>query len=110
MAGDETERGGVYEARLAITAGTTEQPVLDAGAPAGFDGHSAFTGWLLRGLTKDLPAEAGDEPINALSLYLYLQREVDQATKGKETPSCGFLHGHGIGNIWLQITKGDPPA
>jgi len=108
LAGGETERGGVFEARLAITAGTTEQPVLDAGAPDGYSDHSVFTGYLLRGLTKDLAAN-GTEPINALSLYLYLQREVDEATDGKETPSCGFLHGHGIGNIWLQLMKGDPP-
>ncbi len=109
LAGGETERGGVFEARLAITAGTTEQPVLDAGAPEGFSDHSVFTGWLLRGLTRDLPGEKPD-PINALSLYLYLQHAVDEATNGRETPSCGFLHGHGIGNIWLQLMKGDPPV
>ncbi|MGD8277228.1 MAG: caspase family protein [Gemmatimonadota bacterium] len=107
LAGGETERGGVFDARLAITAGTTEQRVLDAGAPEGFSGHSVFTGWLLRGLTEDLPTGKLD-PVNALSLYLYLQRVVAEATQGKETPSCGFLHGHGIGNIWLQIMTGDP--
>jgi uncharacterized repeat protein (TIGR01451 family) len=106
MAESVTERGDKFDARIAITAGTTEQPVLDGGAPGVSGDHSVFTGYLLRGLTKDVPGAPG-QPFNALSLFVYLQREVDEATHGRQTPSCGFLHGHGIGNIWLQARNPD---
>ena len=106
MAESVTERGDKFDARIAITAGTTEQPVLDGGAPGVTGDHSIFTGYLLRGLTKDVAAAPG-HPFNALSLFIYLQHEVDEATNGRQTPSCGFLHGHGIGNIWLQARTPD---
>ncbi|HUF71004.1 MAG TPA: caspase family protein [Longimicrobiales bacterium] len=106
FAGGVTRRGESDDARIAISAGSAEQPVLDGGAPGGFEDHSIFTAHLLLRLNAALEAAAaGGEEVDSMRLYVDLRDKVATATARRQTPVYGFLSGHGAGEIWLKVRK-----
>jgi hypothetical protein len=106
FAGGVTRRGESDDARIAISAGSAEQPVLDGGAPGGFEDHSIFTAHLLLRLKAALEAAAaGGEEVDSMRLYVDLRDKVATATARRQTPVYGFLSGHGAGEIWLKVRK-----
>ncbi|MEW6746398.1 MAG: SUMF1/EgtB/PvdO family nonheme iron enzyme [Planctomycetota bacterium] len=78
------------KARQILTAGTEEQTVSDEGD----EGHSVFTGALLRGL-KGAADDNHNEVITFWELYEYVRREVRSMSSGKQEPIQGTFHDGG---------------
>lgn len=107
FAGGMTKRGETEDARIAISAGSAEQPVLDGGAPGGLEHHSIFTAHLLLGLKGALEdARSGpDDVVDTMRLYVDLRDRVAKATDRQQTPVYGFMSGHGAGEIWFTAKR-----
>ena len=89
-------------ARQILTAGGPDQQVLDQGP----DGHSVFTGYLLRGLREGLADRDGDGFITFAELSAYL---IPAATKpGYQTPGSGILPGHELGEFVFRAPAVQP--
>lgn len=83
-------------ARLAITSGKANQPVLDG--PAG--GHSPFADALLSALRDGVPGST--DFITATELYTYLWRQVTGGDPAaRQTPTLATLRNHEGGEIIL---------
>lgn len=82
------------KARIGITAGGADQPVVDGGA----DGHSVFTARLLDALGGDLEPPRGY--FTATELYAYLSQRVPIAAP--QTPVLGYIGDHQTGDVLFR--------
>ncbi|MFT7542356.1 MAG: sulfatase activating formylglycine-generating enzyme [Gammaproteobacteria bacterium] len=83
-------------ARQVITAGNSQQAVLDAGG----GGHSVFTGALLDGLEGDADLD-GDQVVTFGELFNHVGREVERITEKRQTPLQATFPDHEGGNVAL---------
>jgi formylglycine-generating enzyme required for sulfatase activity len=81
-------------ARQVISAGSAEQPVLDAGG----GGHSVFTASLLDGLQGSADLD-GDEVVTFGELFNHVGRSVEQKTENRQTPLQATFPDHEGGSI-----------
>jgi len=92
------------KARQILTAGGATQKVLDVGP----EGHSVFTGALLRALNDGFGDTNGDGYISFYELSAYMQCA---ATRPNQTPGVDFLSGHEQGEfIFRNPTKVPAPV
>lgn len=83
------------KARQILTAGGATQRVQDVGS----QGHSIFTGELLKALRDGLADTNGDGFITFYELSVYIQRA---ASRQNQTPGVDFLDGHAQGEFTFR--------
>jgi len=92
---DYLEEISKRKARQILTAGGATQRVQDAGP----QGHSIFTGELLKALRDGLADTNGDGFITFYELAIYIQRA---ASRQNQTPGVDFLDGHAQGEFTFR--------
>lgn len=101
---DDSLKGYVAEllkrkARQVITAGTSDQQVLDGG----YKGHSIFTGLIIKGLEDNLADMNKDFHVTASELGLFLSQEVFMQSNGAQKPDFAKLLGTEGGEVILKF-------
>lgn len=95
-------------ARQVITAGSTEQTVLDTGG----GGHSVFTGALIDALEGGADLD-GDRVVTFGELFNHVGRAVERKTEARQTPLQATFPDHEGGNVALfapDVTPGGMTA
>lgn len=86
--------------RQVITAGMRDQTVSDTWGPGG---HSLFTGFLLEGLRGAAPTPGGI--LRTFHLAGYLQDQVAQHSRSRQTPQYGSLMGSQGGDFIFSVRQ-----
>ncbi len=90
------------DARQILVAGGKKQAVLAQGEGK----NSYFTSYLIKALKNDLGDLNSDGFITLTELSAYLETS---ASNKFQTPTCGILPGHELGNFVFTASKGIPP-
>lgn len=86
--------------RKILTSARQDQVARDNGP---VEGHSLFTGMLIRGLKTTESDFDGNELVTTRELALYLEQRVGQATGSGQTPGYGCFGSDGGGDLFIPV-------
>jgi uncharacterized caspase-like protein len=91
---------GSRVSRTVITSARHNQLALDGGP---VEGHSLFTGTLIDGLNWCKADLDGNNMITSTELGLYIQQQVGQSSKSRQTPDFGRFHYDDRGELIISL-------